>query len=138
MTRGVSKERTLVLPEYCGQTPGLSWPLVWPAKDPGDSDMDFSLDVSGWLADIGDTLGSFTVGWIPEGDAGDLVITSAVANGGILTIYTDAGTAYVNNTVTFDATGLLTGQVLSRSVTLPVEPRYGNFIAPQSISGVVQ
>jgi hypothetical protein len=71
-------------------------------------------------------------------DAGDLVITSAAATNGILTFYTDGGTPYVDTYITFNATSLLTNQTLTRTVTLPIEPRYDGFTAAPAISGVVQ
>lgn len=138
MTEIVSKTRTVVLPEYCGATPGLQWPLVWPPKDPFDTNMDFSLDVSGWLTDIGDTIGSFVVGSAPTGDVGDLIITRAFSQNGICTVITDGGVPFDMYTVTYTITSAIQGEVLSRSILLPVEPRYGNTIASASISGVVQ
>lgn len=138
MTQAISKERTVVLPEYCGATPGLQWPLYWPAKDPGDTGMDFSLDVSGWLTEIGDTIGSFTVGSAPTGDAGDLVIASAFSHNGICTVLVSGGNPYDTYTVSFVIISAINNEVLARSVSLPVQPKYGNHIAQTSVSGVVQ
>lgn len=138
MTQSISTERTLILPEYAGFTPGLSMPLVWPAKDPGDSHMDFSLDIGGWLTEIQDTIGSFQVGWTPNSGTGTpLVITSAFSHESVVTILASAGNAFDTYTVTIAVTTAINNDVLSRNIQLPVEPRYGNVIAPLSISGVV-
>lgn len=133
----ISTERTLILPEYNGMTPGLSFPLVWPAKDPGDVDMDFSLDVSGWLLEIQDTIKAFTVGWTPEGGTGDLTIASASSHNAICTIFASGGVAWTTYAVTFAITGQLTGEVLSRTIRLPVEPRYAGPVSVGSVSGTV-
>lgn len=134
----ISAERTVTLPEYCGATPGLSWPLIWPAKDPSDVMMDFSLNVSGWLLEIGDTIGSFTVGSAPTGDTGDLEIASAVSHNGVCTVYTNAGLPLTTYDVTFNITGETTNETLSRTVSLPVAIRYANAAAEATVSGVVQ
>jgi hypothetical protein len=137
MVQSISVERTVDLPEYVGQTKGMSWPLVWPPKDPNDTNMDFSLDVSGWLLEIQDTVGSFVVGWTPNGAIGNLVITSAFSHNSIVTILTNGGVPYVTYTVNITITGVLTGEVLSRDIQLPVEPRFGNVVVTPSVSGVV-
>lgn len=134
----ISAERTLILPEYIGTTPGLQWPLVWPAKDPQDAGMDFSLDVSGWLTEIQDTIAAFTVGSAPTGGTSDLVINSAFSHNGVCTVLVSAGNPFVEYTVSFLITSAINGETLSRSITLPVEPRYGNMVAETTVSGVVQ
>lgn len=140
MVQSISAERTLTLPEYNGQLDGLSWPLIWPAKDPGDTNMDFSLDVSGWLEEIQDTIATVTAEWVPDADIGDLNITSMFAHNSIITIITEEGIAYTTYTVTLTATTTLLGEILSRNIKLPVAPRYGNVIASDggSVSGIAQ
>ena len=139
MVQAISAERTLILPEYNGQTPGLSWPLVWPAKDPNDAEMDFSLNVNGWLTEIGDTIASFTASWSPDG-TGDLVVNSAFSHSGICTILTSGGVAFSTYVVTLTIHSATLGEVLSRNIELPVMPRYGDSIASGggSVSGVIQ
>lgn len=122
MVQPISAMRTLVLPEYNGQTLGLSWPLLWPAKDPGAARMDFSLDVSGWLGELQDTIGSFTVIWSPDG-TGDLVIDGAFSHNGVVTIFASAGVPYVTYRVTLMITSAKLNETLLRTVLLPVEPQ---------------
>lgn len=139
MVQAISAERTLALPEYNGQTPGLQWPLVWPSKDPNDSNMDFSLDVSGWCAEIGDTVASFQVGWSPNADPADLVVESAFAHANVCTIITKGGRPFVAYTVTLTIKSTTLGEALSRNIELPVAPRYGDqTVATGAVSGVAQ
>lgn len=123
MVQSISATRTLVLPEYTGQTVGLSWPLVWPSKDPGAMNLDYSLDVSGWLSEIQDTIGSFSVDWGAD-FADDFAITGAFSHNGVATVLSSGGTAYVAYRVTFTFTSASLGEVLVRTVVLPVEPLY--------------
>lgn len=137
MVQPISAERTLILPEYNGQTPGLSFPLIWPSKDPNDANMDFSLDVSGWCVEIDDTVRSFQVGWTPTAFSDDLVVTSAFAHNNICTIITAKGRPFIAYTVTLTILSTTYAETLSRNITLPVQPRYSDVIAALgSVSGV--
>lgn len=137
MVQAISAERTLVLPEYNGQTAGLSWPLVWPAKDPGESNIDYSLDISGWLNEIQDTIGSLNVNWGPDG-TGDLAVNSAFSHNSVLTALVSAGNAYVTYDVTFTVKSATLGETMVRTIQLPVEPRMADAGSGGSVSGVVQ
>jgi len=137
MTQPISAERTLILPEYNGQTPGLSFPLIWPSKDPNDANMDFSLDVSGWCTEIQDTVKSFQVGWTPDLATDDLVVTSAFAHNNVCTIITAKGRPFIAYTITLTILSTTYSETLSRNITLPVQPRYGDVVAALgSVSGV--
>lgn len=138
MVQVISAQRTLVLPEYLGQTSGLQFPLIWPPKDPADSDMDFSLDISGWLAEIQDTIATVSAGWTPN-STGDLLIPSMFSHNGVITIITNGGLPFITYAVTLSATTAILGAVLTRTIRLPVEPRFGSVeSATGAVSGVSQ
>lgn len=126
--------RTLLLPEYNGATLGLSWPLIWPAKDPGET-VDYSLNIGGWLQEIQDTVATLNVSWSPN----DLSVLTASARNGILTVVVSGGVAYQTYEVTFTVTSTLYNETLTRTVQLPVEPRYSAFgnAASGTVSGTV-
>lgn len=130
--------RTLALPEYEGQTVGLSWPLIWPPKDPLSVDLDYSLDISGWLLEIQDVIGALNVHWGPYTGSGDLAIGSLNASNGIITVFTSAGRPYSLYTVTISAVGHITGMNLVRSILLPVNAvgAAADVTAGMGVSGV--
>lgn len=118
----ISATRTLTLPEYSGHTAGLQYNLVWPSKTPGDTNVDYSLDVSGWLTEIQDVIGSLTVVSAPNG-TGDLVIAQSFWKNGVATVLTSSGNPYTTYQVTLTITTSLNGEILSRTVDLPVLPQ---------------
>jgi hypothetical protein len=136
MIQAISPERTLVLPEYSGQTVGLSWPLSWPAKDPHDTDTDYSLDISGWLLQIQDNVAVVQAFWEPNNPGDTFVLTEAWVANSIATVLASGGTPWMTYGVRLQITSQILGQVLSRTITLPVMPLYRDDIL-STTSGMV-
>ncbi len=125
MTQAISCERTLVLPEYSGGQNSL-WPVSWPSKNADDEQIDFSLDVTGWLEQIQDTISTVTAIWEPNSPADDFELTQVWANDGVITVLANGGTPWLTYVVTLVATSAALGQVLSRTICLPVEALYSD------------
>ena len=88
-----SPARTLVLFASAGSTPKgrqiTPVPLRWPAKQPGDV-LDYSLDISGFLADVEDQ--PVTVTATPVSlQLGDISINSITIAGGLITLWLSGG-----------------------------------------------
>lgn len=124
MTQAISCERTLSLPEYAGQTVGSVWPVSWPSKNADDDEIDFSLDVTGWLEEIQDTLSTVVAIWEPNSPADDFELTRVFALDGVITVIASGGTPWLTYVITIEATSAALGQKLSRSICLPVEALY--------------
>ena len=104
--------RTLVLP----LRPAAGFTMCWPAADPSDI-LDYSLDISAWLADAGETVIAFDADVVPAD--GSIIEISSVVNGGVLTVRLGGGTPGITYQVGLTAT-LGSGERLHRSVALPV------------------
>lgn len=136
MAQTPARARTVYLPEYAGLTPGLSIGMEWPAKQPEETGMDFSLNIQGWLFDIFDNVASFNVVWSPA-DVGDLVISEAFEHQGICTIITHSGKPYKAYDVTFAVTSQISGQQLVRTVRLPMHGAVPVSVVSGAVTGVV-
>ena len=93
-------------------------PLSWPTKDPGDI-LDYGFDISSALiGNPGDTIDILDVSIAPN-NPGDLVMTSATADGSIIVLWLSAGqagTVYVITVVVSTSSE----RTLQRSILLPV------------------
>jgi hypothetical protein len=101
-----------------GTPAGATTPLCWPAKDPADV-LDYRLDITAALVgNEGDGIATLDVAIFPA-NPGDLVLSSAVADGPAAVLWLSGGQAGTTYTVTVTI-GTNAGRVLSRSVALPV------------------
>ena len=93
-------------------------PLSWPTKDPGDI-LDYGFDISSALiGNPGDTIDILDVSIAPN-NPGDLVMTSATADGSIIVLWLSAGqagTVYIITVIVSTSSG----RTLQRSILLPV------------------
>jgi hypothetical protein len=93
-------------------------PLVWPAKDPGDT-LDYVFDIMPALtANPSDMIATLDVAISPA-NPGDLTMVSASADGPRAVLWLSGGQALTNYTVTINIT-TIGGRALARSVGLPV------------------
>jgi len=93
-------------------------PLVWPAKDPGDT-LDYVFDISPALtANPGDTIATLDT-LISPNNPGDLTLAMSSADGACAVLWLSGGQALTTYTVTvmITTTG---GRALARSISLPV------------------
>lgn len=93
--------------------------LAWPMAQPADV-LDYSLDVSAALADIGSTLAGISVSAAPSG-AGELTVNSASFSGGVITVWLAGGVPSRSYTVQIVAT-TADAQELTWFVALPIDP----------------
>jgi hypothetical protein len=88
-----SAARTIPLLSFAGTTPRgrqpVSLPLRWPPKQPADV-LDYSLDATGFLADIEDQVVSVTATPLSV-SAGDVAIASLAVAGGLVTAWLAGG-----------------------------------------------
>jgi hypothetical protein len=87
----VSAYRTLVFgapPSVYGVFIAMP-PRRWPMAEPEER-LDYSVDVSGLLADVEDTIFSVSVAVSPSG-AGELTLQNIAVNGGVITVWTSGG-----------------------------------------------
>ncbi|MDR3525399.1 MAG: hypothetical protein P4L66_15010 [Acetobacteraceae bacterium] len=102
-----------------GTVPAAPAPLVWPSKDPNDV-LDYEFEIAaGLLGNRGDGIATLDVSITPTGNAGDLVLNSATADGAIAVFWFSAGNAGTNYVVQVSV-GTTSGRTLSRAVILPV------------------
>jgi hypothetical protein len=114
--RSVSVDGFVPVPR--GALAGVPAPLCWPAKDPGDV-LDYRLDIAAALVgNEGDGIATLDVVIFPA-NPGDLVLSSALADGSAAVLWLSGGQAGTTYTVTL-AIGTSAGRMLSRSVALPV------------------
>jgi hypothetical protein len=93
-------------------------PLVWPAKDPGDT-LDYVFDITPALtANPGDGISTLDVVISPD-NPGDLAMASCTADGARAVLWLSGGQAETTYTVTISMT-TAAGRALVRSVALPV------------------
>jgi hypothetical protein len=122
MSQSISAARTVILPLVIPE--GQS--LEFPQKDPADS-LDFTLDITAWLADSGDTIASWAYAQSninPQASALNIAKQSTTAPQ--LTLLIGAGIPATIYQIVFTVT-LTSGRILNRMVTLPV-----NILAPAS------
>lgn len=89
----VSPARTLTIapPSIIYGIPRPPSPLDWPDAEPDDF-LDYSANISKWLADAGDILNSASISVAPSGDD-EMVCTRVVAAGGLITAWLGGGVA---------------------------------------------
>ena len=93
-------------------------PLIWPAKDPGDT-LDYVFDIMPALtANLGDTIATLDV-VINPANAGDLTLVSANADGTRAVLWLTGGQPSIIYTVSINVT-TSGGRALARSISLPV------------------
>jgi hypothetical protein len=93
--------------------------LRWPVAEP-DEVLDYSLDVSSLLSDVGDTIASATLAVSPSG-AGELVASALSVLGGVITGWLGGGVAGRRYVVRIQA--VTNGaRSFSRLVGLPIDP----------------
>ena len=103
-----------------GTVPATPAPLVWPTKDPNDV-LDYEFEIgSSLLGNRGDGIVTIDAAITPRGNAGDLSLNSAAADGSIAVFWFGAGKAGTNYVVqvTMETSS---GRTLSRAVILPVQ-----------------
>jgi hypothetical protein len=93
-------------------------PLMWPAKDPGDT-LDYVFDISPALtANPGDTIATLDTAISPN-HPGDLTLAASSADGAWAVLWLSGGQALTTYTVTVTVT-TTGGRTLARSISLPV------------------
>lgn len=112
--------------------PSLRWPMAEP-----DEALDYSLDVSALLSDVGDTIASASLAVSPSG-AGELAASDLTVAGGIITGWLSGGVAGRRYTARIEAvTGTRTFEWL---VGLRIDPALATYplaAAPSSGFGTV-
>lgn len=93
---------------------GARAPLRWPGKDPADL-LDFSIFLHPSVADLDDTVASFTVAGAPAG----VTVEAKSINGRVLTGWLSGGVAGQAYVVTWAAT-MASGRVLQAAGTIAV------------------
>ena len=128
----VSAARTIVLPS--GQAPSLNAGVIapgyrWPVAAPG-SVLDYSLDLTAPLGDVGDAIAAVTVSAAPSG-TGELTIQRLAFAGTVMTAWLGAGPAGRNYAV---QVGIATqgGRTLDYQVGLLVDPANAALSPPVS------
>jgi hypothetical protein len=81
----VSANRTIYIP------PPWQRRLEWPVSEPDDV-LDYNLDLTAALADVGDTLASATVAVAPSG-TGELTPSRLTISGNVITVWLSNGVA---------------------------------------------
>lgn len=118
-----STARSVVLDGFVpvprGVVPAAPAALVWPAKDPGDV-LDYEFDVRAALVgNGGDSISTIDVVITPS-NAGDLVLNSAAADGGVVVLWLALGQPGTTYTVQVTV-GTANGRTINRSILLPVQ-----------------
>jgi len=117
----ISANRTItIVPPW---TASLQWPIAQP-----DDILDYALDVTSALADVGDAIVTATVCAAPYG-AGELTINSISFSGGVITVWLAGGVAgrvYFVNLVAFTTAG----REFSWYVRLPISARLAEIPIP--------
>jgi hypothetical protein len=129
----VSNNRTVYVP------PPWQQRLEWPTSEPDDS-LDYAIDITAALADVGDTLVSATAAVEPSG-AGELIPSRISISGGIITLWLSNGVAgriYViritaNTTASREFSFYVTLPIsLNTALGLPPPPPVADFGTPIS------
>jgi hypothetical protein len=103
-----------------GTVPAAPAPLVWPTKDPNDV-LDYEFEIAaGLLGNRGDGIVTLDAAITPNGNAGDLTLNSATADGSIAVFWFGAGNVGVNYVVQVTLE-TASGRTFSRAVILPVQ-----------------
>ncbi len=105
--------------------------LVWPAKASVEL-LDFSLDLSGWMADAGDSVADATVEVTPAGGETDLGIVWDTAAGQVVVLAAAGGTAGTCYQVSIAVTTVI-GRTGFWLVALPVDRRSPSVAAPAAL-----
>ena len=116
-----SLERTVAAPAGGPLPAGLSYvqaPLSWPPKASVE-DLDYTLGLTAWLADAGDTAASFTIAIAPSGSAGDLAVAWQEVLAGNATVLLTGGRPGVDYVVSVEIT-TTAGRVALFDVGLPM------------------
>jgi hypothetical protein len=128
MTLNPALSRTIALPLIIPPRTTIRFP----PKDPGD-ELDFSLDITNWLAEIDDTVESFTVS-TPSASITPLTISYDSQSGvEVITAMIGGGTENVNYPIIFyvlTSSGLL----LDRTIWLLVQTQTAEYSVPKPIT----
>jgi len=126
-TATVSAGSPLVTRGMPAGTPALRWPAAFPG-----SNLDYFLDASAALADVGDVIVSATLDVRPSG-SGELQIQSASIVGGTLTAWLSGGVAGRSYVVRWLAQ-TSAGRTFEWLVGLPILPDQASAAAPPAPS----
>jgi hypothetical protein len=120
-----SSLRTLIWPPP--PTP-IRRPLTWPTAQP-DDDLDCSIDLTGWLADCGDSIVSAAWSIMPSG-AGELTARQLVVAGGVATAWLSGGVAGRAHLVKAEF-ATANGRALKLVARIAIDPLLGAATLPQ-------
>jgi hypothetical protein len=117
-----SVARTITLDAFVpvprGAIPNVPAMPSWPLKDPADL-LDYQFDIApALIANDGDAIGTLDISVFPA-NPGDLMLTSATADGSRAVVWLGGGQPGTTYTVTLTI-GTQAGRTIARSVLLPV------------------
>jgi hypothetical protein len=117
-----SAARTVTLDAFIpvprGTTASAPAPLSWPLKDPSDT-LDYQFDIApALIGNDGDAINTLDITISPS-ETGDLLLSSALADGARAVLWLSSGQSGTTYTVTLTV-GTQAGRTIARSVLLPV------------------